>query len=239
MTINKIVHENILVSVLKGIFLDHAIQPILGFKGGTAAKLFYDLDRFSVDLDFDLLDISKKDYVFEHVKKVLEKFGDLKEAKEKRFTLYFSLNYTDRKISAQKLKVEINIRHFDSKYEGMTYMGIPMNVMVKEDMVANKLVAMYERIEKTSRDIYDVRFFLQKMWPINEEIIKNRTGLSFEDFVIKSIEKLELLKEDKILTGLGELLTENQKDSARAKMKIETLFYLKLLLKNIQEGNFK
>lgn len=239
MTINKIVHENILVSVLKGIFLDHTIQLVLGFKGGTAAKLFYDLDRFSVDLDFDLLDLSKKDYVFEHVKKVLEKYGDLKEAKEKRFTLYFSLNYTDRKISDQKLKVEINTRHFDSKYEGMTYMGIPMNVMIKEDMVANKLVAMYERIGKTSRDIYDVRFFLQKMWPINEEIIKNRTGLSFEDFVIKSIEKLELLKEENILDGLGALLTESQKDSARAKMKIETLFYLKLLLKNIQEGNFE
>jgi len=59
------------------------------------------------------------------------------------------------------------------------------------------------------------------------------------DFVIKCIEKLELLEEDKVLTGLGELLTENQKDSARAKMKIETLFYLRLLLKNIQEGNFK
>jgi predicted nucleotidyltransferase component of viral defense system len=36
-------------------------------------------------------------------------------------------------------------------------------------MFAHKLVAMYERIGKTSRDIYDVWFFLSERFPINKE----------------------------------------------------------------------
>ena len=44
-------HKNILLQILKDIFTNSAIGPILGFKGGTAAYLFYDLNRFSVDLD--------------------------------------------------------------------------------------------------------------------------------------------------------------------------------------------
>ena len=49
-------HKNILVRIVKDIYTDNTLGPLLGFKGGTAAMLLYELDRFSVDLDFDLLD---------------------------------------------------------------------------------------------------------------------------------------------------------------------------------------
>ena len=57
-------HKGILVRILKDMYTDNTLGPVLGFKGGTAALLFYDLSRFSVDLDFDLLDPEKEDYVF-------------------------------------------------------------------------------------------------------------------------------------------------------------------------------
>jgi predicted nucleotidyltransferase component of viral defense system len=37
------------------------------FKGGAAAMMYHGLDRFSVDLDFDLLDDSNEKEVFEKV----------------------------------------------------------------------------------------------------------------------------------------------------------------------------
>lgn len=40
-----------------------AIKLILGFKVGTAPYLFYNLDRFSVDLDIDLLNTTKENIV--------------------------------------------------------------------------------------------------------------------------------------------------------------------------------
>lgn len=64
MTLNVPEHKNILLQILKDIYSDTTISPFLGFKGGTAAYMFYDLDRFSVDLDFDLLDETKKEIVF-------------------------------------------------------------------------------------------------------------------------------------------------------------------------------
>ena len=56
MTLDYSKHKSILLQILKDIYSDTSIAPYLGFKGGTAALLFYDLPRNSVDLDFDLLD---------------------------------------------------------------------------------------------------------------------------------------------------------------------------------------
>lgn len=105
-----------------------------------------------------------------------------------------------------------------------------MIVTVKEDMFAHKLMAMYERIGKTSRDIYDVWFFLEHHFPINEEIVKTRSQMPFKKLLEACINKLEKLNNRHILDGVGELLTPNQKDWAKAKLKTETIFLLKLKL---------
>ena len=64
MTIDISTHKTILFQILKDIYADTTISPYLGFKGGTAAFMFYGLDRFSVYLYFDLLDESLEDYIF-------------------------------------------------------------------------------------------------------------------------------------------------------------------------------
>ena len=56
MDINK--HKFYMLQILKDIFSDADLADCLGFKGGTALMLFYGLPRFSVDLDFTLLDPS-------------------------------------------------------------------------------------------------------------------------------------------------------------------------------------
>jgi len=225
MTIDISIHKTFLFQILKEIYTDTNIAPFLGFKGGTAAFMFYGLDRFSVDLDFDLLDISQEDRVFETVLKILQKFGTLKETHKKRFILFFVLSYGDK---THNIKVEINRRQFGSRYEIKTYLGVPMQVMVLEDMFAHKLIAMTERIEKTSRDIYDVWFFLNSRYPINKSIVESRSGLTFNQLLRKSIRQVESMNNRRILDGLGELLTLNQKDWARAKLRQETCALLAL-----------
>ena len=49
-------HRAVLINILKDIYSDPLLRTLLGFKGGTAAMLFYNLPRISVDLDFNLLD---------------------------------------------------------------------------------------------------------------------------------------------------------------------------------------
>ena len=72
MVLNKDLHKSSFLSVLRAIYSDPDLRSVLGFKGGTAALLFYNLPRFSVDLDFDLLDPNKKEVVFEKIRVILE-----------------------------------------------------------------------------------------------------------------------------------------------------------------------
>ena len=225
-------HKNILVKILKDIYTDPTISTILGFKGGTAATLFYDLNRFSVDLDFDLLNAEKEDYVFERVKAILENYGKLKQIRKKRFNLFYILSYDKKDINAQNVKVEINLRNFNSRYTVESYLGISMKVMIKEDMFAHKIVAMYERLGRTNRDIFDVYFFFSHNWPMNKNIVESRTGMSYREFLVKLLDSLEKFDNKDILSGMGELLDERQKVWVKVKLKSETMFLLKLALEN-------
>ena len=220
-------HKTILFQILKDIYSDTTISPYLGFKGGTAALMFYGLDRFSVDLDFDLLDESQADHIFDQVTKVVQRHGAIQEAHKKRFNLLVILSYEDK---ARRVKVEINHRQFGSRYEIKTYLGVSMQVMVIEDMFAHKLMVMYERIDKTSRDIYDVWFFLKSRFPINKEIVEKRAQMPFDQLVNKCIDQLEKMSNRHIFDGMGELLTTSQKDWAKAKLREETIAILKLRL---------
>lgn len=236
MSLNQTKHKTVLIRILKELYSHLEIGPLLGFKGGTAAYLFHGLDRFSVDLDFDLLSSDKEDYVFEEVKSILEKFGKVKTADKKRFSLIYILAYEDKEFEAQNIKLEINKRNFGSKYEIRSYLGIPIKVMVREDMIANKLVALYERIGKTNRDVYDSWFFLSKDWAINKEIVEKRTGMTFRDFLVTIIEVVNHLSNKHMLAGMGELLTDDQKSWVKNKLKDELIFQLNLLLIT-QNGN--
>lgn len=229
MTLDYSRHKTILLQILKDIYSDTTIAPHLGFKGGTAALLFYGLNRNSVDLDFDLLDESKEVEVFEKIQKITASYGTITDAYIKKFNLLNIISYAP---GAQKIKVEVNRRNFGSRYELKTLLGISMLVMVEADMYAHKLMAMYERVGKTSRDIFDVYFFENKNWEINKAIVENRSGLSFKETLGKCIKLLEKMDNKHILDGLGELLTGSQKDWARAKLRTETIFLLKIRMDN-------
>ena len=235
MTLNRFIHQEILISILKDIFANGSLAPLVGFKGGTAAMLFYGLDRFSVDLDFDLLQ-ENEDFVCIQMQRLLESYGSLKHEK-KRFCLFFLLSYTGKLEKDQNIKVEINRRSFGSRYEVKLFMGIPMKVMVQEDMAAHKLVAMYERLAKTNRDMYDVWYFFKHRWPINKQIVEERTGMSYRDFLKKCIESLEKMSDRSILSGLGELLTPKQKVWVKANLRNETIFLLSLAYRTEQESS--
>lgn len=222
-------HKGIFIRILKDIYTDKTLGPVLGFKGGTAALLFYGLNRFSVDLDFDLLDPGKEDYVFERVRAIVAAYGKIKEQRKKYFTLFYELSYSE---ADRNIKVEINRRNFGSQYDVMNFFGIAMQVMVQEDMFANKIAAFYERAERTNRDIFDVWFFLQHNWSINKALVEKRTGLTFRECIAKCIEKLEKISDRAILSGMGELLDAKQKAWAKEKLKMETLFLLKVMLDN-------
>lgn len=197
--LNQNLHKVVLVDILKGIYSDSKIRNTLGLKGGTAAMLFYGLPRFSVDLDFDLLDPGKKEAVLQRLREILPKYGRVDQSQEKQYTLFFLIDY---KKGERNLKVEISKRPLKAEYEVRSYLGIPMLVMKDGDMVACKLAALITRKRFASRDMFDLWFFLANHWPIDEMVLKERTGFSiaraFKEAQrrIKGTKKTELLKDE-------------------------------------------
>ncbi|PKO98032.1 MAG: hypothetical protein CVU13_12105 [Bacteroidetes bacterium HGW-Bacteroidetes-8] len=221
-SINK--HKFFLVQILKDIYSDIELANSLGFKGGTALMFFYDLPRFSVDLDFNLLDVTKEKEVYEKVRKILLRYGKIFDEAMKFNGPIMVLDYG---VGERKLKVEISNRQWDNHYELKNLLGIHMKVMVAPDMFAHKLCALLDRREVTNRDIFDIWFFLQKQTPLNKKIIEVRTEMSLEGYIKKCIDQLESMSDRGMLNGLGELMDGGMKKFARTKLRTETISLLK------------
>jgi hypothetical protein len=220
-----------MINILKDFYSDPGLRSSLGFKGGTAAYLFYNLPRFSVDLDFDLLNVGKEEDVFLKFKELLGGLGKLDDAWKKYYTLFFLLNYGK---GERNLKVEISRRREGgSKYELSNYLGIAMLVMKKESMVAEKLSAILTRKKFAARDLFDLWFFLDDGWEINKKVVKEKTGVSLKEALGKVVKKVEGLKRTQLLQGVGELVEEEQREWVRMKLKDELLFQLRLRLENL------
>lgn len=229
--LNRELHQLMMGNILKDIYTDVSISSLLGFKGGTCARYFYDLPRFSVDLDFDLLvdDEEVQKLVMEKVVKILSKYGQIKEQYIKRFTVFALLSYGK---DDHNIKIEINHRikkeNVKDYFELRDLMGISMLISKKDYMFANKLVALTSRSGTVMRDIFDVHYFAKSRWDINKEVIEEITGKTTKTYLADCVEFLEKVKNDQILQGLGELVDgEKEKDWIRNHLKLDTIFQLK------------
>ncbi len=227
--LNREKHQLIMARILKDIYGDVEISSSLGFKGGTAAYFFHNLPRFSVDLDFDLLNSSSdKELIFSKIENILKKYGTIKEKRIKRWTIFFLLSYGDED---HNIKVEISTRSHNNQYEMKEYLGISMLTAKKETLFAGKLIALTGRKNIAMRDVYDIYFFAKNNWDIDGEIIKFWTGGNIKECLDKSVKALEKIGEREILQGLGEVLEEKEKEWVRNNLKKETIF----LLRNYKE----
>jgi len=217
-------HKFFLVKILKDIYTDIELANFLGFKGGTALMFFYDLPRFSVDLDFNLLDVEKEDFVYRKVRKILLKYGTIFDEAKK---FYGPLIVLDYGFNERKLKVEISNRLFDNRYEIKNLLGINIKVMVQEDMFAHKLCALLDRNVITNRDIFDCWFFMQNQTPVNKSIVESRMEMPLTDYLQKCIEHLECLSDKGLLQGMGELMDNKMKKNIQMKMRTEVIELLK------------
>jgi predicted nucleotidyltransferase component of viral defense system len=212
-----------MLQILKDVFSDAELADCLGFKGGTALMFFYDLPRFSVDLDFNLLDPSKEKLVYEKVRNILLKYGKIHDEASKFFGAVFVLDYGQNE---RKLKVEISNRQYDNHYEIKNLLGIEMRVLVKSDMFAHKLCALLDRTEITGRDVFDCWFFLNSHTPVNANIVENRMGMPLQDYLQHCIETLEQVSDKTIMNGIGELTDGEMKKFAKTKLRKETISLL-------------
>lgn len=194
------------------------------FKGGTALYKFFNLNRFSEDLDFTL---NKKNFDFDRlVKKILSSLDSLGvRGKVKEFSRYknevnVKFNFIGPEYRGSKesmafvsLNTSLRERAFGFKTEKIipSYKEIPsfdVFVLSPEEILAEKMRTILSR--NKPRDVYDLWFLLKRGAKIDLGLINKKLKLigkkfSKKEFFEKIEEKRGLWESDLSQMIIGDL----------------------------------
>jgi len=183
------IHKSYLNRLLIEIIDRPALAHHLGFKGGTCASMLGYLDRFSVDLDFDIIGTADEAGLRSEFHQVFEYLG-LSVINELAKGLFFHLRYpsdpgkrSTMKISASNIRVSAN----QYRVQDLAEIDRLFTCQTIETMFANKLVAVMDRyqIHQTiaGRDIYDIHYFFIHGYTYHAPVIQERTGLTAKEYL--------------------------------------------------------
>ncbi|MFH2085311.1 MAG: nucleotidyl transferase AbiEii/AbiGii toxin family protein [bacterium] len=190
-------HRYHLFRILAAILDNPYLAKNCYFKGGTAATMIGILDRFSVDLDFDLATEVKEAKIRSELEKLFIKLGyPIKEASQR--AVQYLLGYDAPPNQRSTIKIEMIGRPSEStRYETVYLQDIDHHATVQtvETMVASKLTTPHDRWTKhhniAGRDLYDIYYFLTHNLPYSTELITEKSGLTVADFFIGLISFVE------------------------------------------------
>lgn len=235
-------HRSWLLRTLVELYDDAYLSQKLLFKGGTCAALQGQLDRFSVDLDFDCDAIGDEVAIVRNkMEVVFEKLGlEIKDS-SKNVPQYF-LRYPAKEGNRNTLKIDVTMPSVKANtYEKARIDEIDRIVTCQtiETMFANKLVALIERWEKNKsiagRDLYDIHYFFLQGFRYNEKVIIERRNSDVKSFFEKLAEFIEKYVTTTLIDqDLNTLLEHGQFQKIRKNLKQETLMFLKNELENMR-----
>lgn len=213
---------------------DSFLAQNLYFKGGTAAAMLGWLDRFSVDLDFDIqpeIDIKE---IQARLKTIFEKLDfQIKDQSQK--ALQFFLKYKAKEGQRNTLRLDIlPTASVKNRYQPLYLTEIDRYVycQTKETMTANKLVALIDRFKEhktiAGRDLYDIHYFLSQGFDYEAAIIEDRTGLKVIKYFQQLIEFIQKKVTQRVVDqDLNFLLLPSKFRQIRQTLKVEVLMLLR------------
>lgn len=216
---NKDRHKYFMFRILSDIFKDESLSKMLAFKGGTSLMFFHSLPRFSVDLDFNILDVSQKEKIYDKVRKIASGYGSIADEQMKYFGPIIVLDYGK---GERNLKLEMSTRCYDNHYEIKNLGGTFVKVMAAPDMFAHKLCALLDRGEGiTGRDVFDLHFFLSKGEYLHKGIVEQRMQKPLLSYLDECITTLREADNKALMQNVGELLDSSYKQKMRSGKLVE------------------
>jgi predicted nucleotidyltransferase component of viral defense system len=155
-------HEIFEIELLEKLNSARFLESLV-FGGGTMMRLCYELNRYSVDLDFWFIKEIDQGKYFQDLRGFLEKEYDLTDAQVKHYTLLYEIrsgNYPKR------LKIEIRKKVKGCDYEEKIAFSqydtkqVILKVHTLEQTMKNKVEAAISRQEV--RDCFDLEFLLRR-----------------------------------------------------------------------------
>ena len=231
-----LIHKSYLNLILAEVIDNSYLSQNLAFKGGTCASMLGYLDRFSVDLDFDILNKGEKSQIRKEFVKI---FGELNLdiIKDNKYLPFFLIKYANSQPGGRNsIKISTtdnvpNANEYNVQY--LAEIDRLVNSQTIETMFANKLVAVTDRYNKyktiAGRDIYDIHYFFLQGYKYKEEIIKERTGQKAKDYFLALIDFLNTHVNQAIINeDLNVLLEPKKFQQVRKILLSETIHFLTL-----------
>lgn len=185
------------------------------FKGGTALLKFYQLDRFSEDLDFTKNGSINLEKLLDKAVRDLENFGaDVEkldtEETERSFKARLGIQgplYMGEERSLCFIRIEINkkssvkdveTQRYNPRFQDVTSFDLP--VMSQKEILSEKIRAIATR--NKPRDLYDTYHLLSKDVPLEIDLIQDKL-----DYYEISYSKEEIIAEARKLERNWEILS--------------------------------
>lgn len=227
-------HKAQLLRLLTAIADNQLLSNLLYFKGGTCASMLGYLDRFSVDLDFDLVDESKTPLIRKELITLFSKIRlEIKDKSPK--SLEFLLRYESPKHERNSLRLDaVGLNYDDNVYEPKLLPEINRTLIcqTKETMFSHKLVAVTERYQKresiAGRDVYDIHYFFLNGFKYIPEIIEKRTNqqpLEYLEYLLSFIQNKVTVS--LLVADLGTLLPKEKIAFVKNNLLSETITFIK------------
>jgi hypothetical protein len=200
--------ENTIIEVVQTVAKSEA-GGHLAFKGGTALKLFYDLPRYSEDIDYDFLGKISPQQMLAILKSlVAKKKWEVTDDAVKFNTILLELRFAGPERNF-RVKIEISTREKDLTTTILPLRGVPVLTLEPSFLMTEKLITFVER--KASRDIFDAWFILNNAYPLDETLLIDTFGglTNFFSALLKVTQKAD---SKKILRDTGKLLNIDQRN---------------------------
>lgn len=231
---DQALHKTIMVRVLIKILDDTFLSQNMFFKGGTCASMLGHLDRFSVDLDFDIKSKEISAKINKHLR-VIFTVLDLEIKDYSKNVLQYYLKYEAPADSRNTLKIDaVDIPYKNNNYENILLPEINRyaTCQTRETLFTNKLVALIDRYDQhgaiAGRDLYDIHHFLKNGFDFNEALIVERRGVDIKTYLKQVIAFIEKhITQTVINQDLNFLLDYKKFNSIRHTLKEETILLLK------------
>ena len=187
------IHKSFMNRLLIEVIDNPVLSQQVAFKGGTCAAMLGFLDRFSVDLDFDVVGDEDQNTLRAAFQAAIQLAG-LVITKGHKNALLFQVRYSDDMSKRNSIKVSANTTRVKAnRYKAQYFPDVDRLIRSQtiETMVANKLVAVMDRYHAhravAGRDIYDIHYFLTHGYGYTKAVITERTGVSPKTYITELI----------------------------------------------------
>jgi len=174
-------HEKFEILVLHFLNSKRLLDALV-FGGGTMLRLCFDLNRYSMDMDFYFKKQMDHNQYFEKLTKETGTRYERTDSQNKFNTILIELKHSQY---PRRLKIEINKNRIYSTYRRAIAFSphsthqVPVDVIPMEQMMTNKIEALHNR--KEIRDAFDIEFLI-------------RRGVKFPQSVVDADKTLSIIR---------------------------------------------